>query len=78
MRSPAKAVIDDTPLFIALLVVFGSICCIVLLCSVFRKRIRRSPPVKALYHAVPPPMRRVFCWPCHKLDYELGSNYEEG
>ena len=69
---------DDTPLFIALLVVFGSICCIVLTCTVFRKRIRRSAPVKALYSAVPGPLRHVVCYPCRKLDYELGTTYEEG
>jgi len=71
-------VVDDTPLFVALLVAFTCICCLVLSCTVFRKRIRRSAPVRAMYSAVPAPARRALCYPCHKLDYELGSNYEEG
>lgn len=77
-RSSSTGAVDDTPLFIALLVVFGSICCVVLLCTVLRKRIRRSTPVKAMYASMPPAARRVCCYPCRKLDYELGSSYEEG
>jgi hypothetical protein len=70
--------VDETPLFIALLVVFGVICCVVLMCTVLRKRIRRSAPVRAIYNVTPSPLRAVCCYPCRKLDYELGAAYEEG
>jgi len=69
---------DDTALFTALFVTFAVICCCVLMCTLFRKRIRRSRPMKALYFSTPKPLRAALCMLCIKIDHETGATYEEG
>lgn len=69
---------DNTSLFISLVVVFTLICCVVLSCTVFRRRIRRSPPFKAVYRATPEVVRDLFCVSCSRIDHETGGVYESG
>jgi hypothetical protein len=68
----------ETELFITLFAVFAAICCCFIICTVLRKRVRRSARFRRLYFSAPRPVRVVFCFACRKADEEYQQDYQEG